>query len=82
MCGGGIFNLKCALIEIVILNLNLIYSYKSELFRKTFQTSSWYDYKITFWICVCVLWFLKGYLVVKKHMLNVGIKTSVTQNIL
>ena len=32
-----------------------------------------FEYKITFWICVLVLWIHKGYCVVKKLVWNVGI---------
>ena len=34
-----------------------------------------FEYKITFWICVLVLWIHKGYCVVKKLVWNVRIKS-------
>ena len=33
-----------------------------------------FDYKITFWICVFVMWIHKGYFVVKKLVWNICIK--------
>ena len=47
----------------------------SDLFLYTRnRLKSVFEYKITFWICVLVLWIHKGYCVVKKLVWNVPIK--------
>ena len=63
LCVSGIFNLKCLLIEFVILNLSQIYFFIPENF----------EYKIIFGIYVLVLRIHnhKGYFVVKKLVWNV-----------
>ena len=69
----GLFNFWCLLIEFVIPNLRRIYFRIPEIF-KTNIWNRFFLYKITFWICVLVLWIHKGYCVVKKLVWNVRIK--------
>ena len=49
----------------------IIFLYQKSL-KRTFKLV--FEYKITFWICVLVLWIHKGYCVVKKLMWNLRIK--------
>ena len=55
---------------------------ESDLFLYTKNLKPIFEYKIFFWICVLVLWILKGYCVVKKLEWSVRNKLSGIQIIL
>ena len=63
----------------IILNWSKIYIFDSDLFLYTRNLSNEhlkpvFEYKISFWIYVLVLWIHRGYYVVKKLVWNVRIK--------
>ena len=67
----GISNLKYLLIEFILQNLSKIYFYTCQkTLKRRFKTV--FKYKITFWICVLVLWIHKC--IIKKMVWNVSIK--------
>ena len=64
----------------------LIYIFDSDLFLYAInllneRLKPVFEYKITFWICVLLLWILKGYYVVKMLVWNVRIKAFWYTNI-
>ena len=76
VCVQGVFHLKCLLIEYSLYQMwfrfNFVYQ---KSLKRTFKTC-FCGKKITFGICVLVLWINKGYFVVKKQVWNVCIKSS------